>query len=61
MYWFLGIIFALLGLLMMIPNAILGGIVLFVLCVWGIVAGPWPVMLICIFLLFGIAINIFGD
>lgn len=50
-----------LGLLMMIPNAILGGIILFCLCVWGILAGPWPVMIICFLLLIGLAINIFGD
>ena len=61
MIWFFGILFALMALIMMIPNAILGGIILFVLCVWGVFAGPWWVVIICVLLLIGLMINIFGE
>ena len=59
--WILGILLGFCALIMMIPTQILGGIILFVLCVWGLLAGPWWVMIICFFLLIGLAMNIFGD
>ncbi len=61
MIWFVGILAVLFGLLMMIPNAILGGIILFVLCVWGIASGPFWVVIPCVLLMIGLAINVFGE
>lgn len=61
MIWFFGILFALVGLIMMIPNAILGGIILFVLCVMGIASGVWYFVIPSVLLLIGLMINIFGD
>ena len=61
MIWFVGILAVLFGLLMMIPNAILGGIILFVLCVWGIASGPFWVVIPSVLLLIGLAINVFGE
>ena len=61
MWWLLGFLWVIVGLIMMIPNPILGGIVLFGLCVWGLMAGPWWVIIICLLLMIGLAINIFGE
>ena len=60
MWWALGIMWIIIGLLMMIPNPILGGIVLFGLCVWGIASGPFWVVIPCVLLLIGLIMNIFG-
>jgi len=46
---------------MMIPNAILGGIILFGLCIWGLNSGSFILATISVFFLIGLFINIFGD
>ena len=61
MIWFFGILFALIGFILWIPSQILGGIILFVLCVWGIASGPFWVVIPCVLLLIGLAMNVFGD
>ena len=61
MIWFWIFLIAFLAFIWMIPGQILGGFILFVLCVWGITSGPWWVVIPCVLLLIGLAINIFGD
>lgn len=61
MIWFWGFLIAFLIFIWAIPTQILGGFILFILCLWGITSGPWWVMIICFLLLIGLAMNIFGD
>ena len=61
MIWFVGILLLFVGAILAIPGNILGGIVLFGLCVWGLMAGPWWVMIISVLFLTGLAGIIFGD
>ena len=59
--WIIGILVMLFIGLMAIPTEILGGIILFALCVWGIASGPFWVVIPCVLLLIGLTANIFGD
>ena len=43
------------------PNEILGGIILFVLCVMGIASGVWFLVIPSVLLLIGQMVNIFGE
>lgn len=61
MFWFLGILFfGFCAFLMLMPKEILGGIILFCLCVWGIASGPFWVVIPSVLLLIGLIMNIFG-
>ena len=55
MVWGLAIMWAIIGIICMIPSPILGGIVLFSLCVWGLFAGPWWIIIISVLFLLGLA------
>ena len=61
MIWFFGILFAFVAFIWMIPSQILGGFILFVLCVMGIASGVWYFVIPSVLLLIGLMINIFGD
>ena len=61
MIWVMGGFIAFTIAILAIPTEILGGIVLFALCVWGITSGPWWVVIPCVLLLIGLAANIFGE
>ena len=59
--WFIGIMVLLFAGIMKIPSPILGTIILFGLCVWGLMAGPWWIVIISVLFLMGLAGMIFGD
>ena len=60
--WILFFVFmAMLAGLMMIPNAILGGIILFVLCIFGVSSGVWFLVIPSVLLLIGQMALIFGE
>ena len=61
MVWVFAIFAILFVGFMMIPNAILGGIILFGLCIWGLTSGPWWIVLISVLFLIGLIANIFGE
>lgn len=52
---------AIIALCMAIPGNILGGIILFCLCLWGMAAGPWWIVITSVLFMIGLVINIFGD
>jgi hypothetical protein len=55
------VIIALCMVITAIPGNILGGIILFCLCLWGMAAGPWYIVLTSVLFMIGLVINIFGD
>ena len=60
--WILFFVFmAMLAGLMMIPNAILGGIILFVLCIFVVSSGVWFLVIPSVLLLIGQMALIFGE
>ena len=60
--WILFFVFmAMLAGLMMIPNAILGGFILFVLCILGVSSGVWFLVIPSVLLLIGQMALIFGE
>ena len=61
MIWVWGILTLIVALIMAIPAPIMGGIILFTLCLWGMAAGPWWIVLTSVLFMIGLVINIFGD
>ena len=64
MFWvfvFLGIILAICAAIIATPTDVLGGIILFVLCVLGICSGVWFFVIPSVLLMIGLMMNIFGD
>jgi hypothetical protein len=56
-----GLLFLFVGTIMVIPAPILGGIMLFALCLWGMAAGPWWIVFTSVLFMIGLVSSIFGD
>ena len=61
MIWVFAIFAILFVGLMMIPNAILGGIILLGLCIWGLTSGSFILATISVLFLIGLFLNVFGE